>query len=117
MKREEKKEKRQYLPEEIKSYLEENFRRRIKLGTIAKDFNINTNELTRAFKFRYHKSIVEYIIELRIAYSKALLKENKITIKEIAHKSGYTTISNFNRQFKDITGFTPAEYRSSVLSE
>lgn len=110
------KENKKYLAEELKSYLEIHFRERLKLGQISKEFSISTNDLTKTFKMKYHKSIVDYIIELRIEYAKKLLREDQETIHDIAKMSGYTTISNFNRQFKEITNLTPAEYRKSIYA-
>lgn len=98
----------------LKKYLQENFRKRINLGIISKEFNMNTNEITKTFKNHFDKSIVDYMIELRINYTKELLKETSMSIYEIAIKSGYTTISNFNRQFKEVNGMTPMEYRKSL---
>lgn len=104
----------EYLAEELKNYLEYNFTERLKLGAISKEFKTSTNDITKAFKDKYNRSIVDYIIELRIAYARQLLKEDNLTINDIAKKSGYTTISNFNRQFKEISKMTPAEFRKEL---
>lgn len=98
----------------LEKYLKDNFRKRINLGIISKEFNLNTNEITKVFKSHFNRSIVDYMIELRINYTKELLKKTKLSIYEIALDSGYTTISNFNRQFKEVNGMTPMEYRKSL---
>jgi YesN/AraC family two-component response regulator len=109
-----KKEEENASAKEIKKYLEKNFTKRVNLGKMSKEFNSNTNELTSAFKNKYGKTIVDYMIELRINNAKKLIEKNNLTINEIAKKSGYITISNFNRQFKELNGYTPAEYRKQI---
>jgi len=43
--------------------------------------------------------------------SKLLLADNDLSIAEIADKSGFNNISNFNRQFKMVKQLVPSEYR------
>lgn len=40
-----------------------------------------------------------------------LLSDPTLKIYEIAERMGYKNIIYFNRQFKQITGMTPGEYR------
>ncbi len=60
------------------------------------------------------KSFFEYLADLRIDKSKALLSDPKyhnLTIDEISFMVGYNSRSAFNRVFKSISGTTPAEFR------
>ena len=40
--------------------------------------------------------------------------ENNKSISEIAYKSGFDNLSNFNRQFKKIKTITPKEYIAQI---
>ena len=60
-------------------------------------------------------SIYKYISKLRMQkFSERLLKTDK-RISEIAYESGLNFTNNFARQFKQIHGCTPGEYRKKHL--
>lgn len=52
------------------------------------------------------------VIESRIQYACELLKDSKLSIKEISDCCGYSSSSYFVRQFRKKTGLTPGEYRT-----
>ncbi|MDD5149035.1 MAG: helix-turn-helix domain-containing protein, partial [Flavobacterium sp.] len=46
-----------------------------------------------------------------IGYAARWLVEKDLSISEIAFKSGFNNIANFNRSFKSIKKRTPSQYR------
>jgi len=56
-------------------------------------------------------SAVEYISHFRINRACRLLTNTKQNVLDIAFDCGFRNISNFNRQFRKITGCSPTEYR------
>ncbi|MBD5139208.1 MAG: helix-turn-helix transcriptional regulator [Ruminococcus sp.] len=55
------------------------------------------------------------IIYSRIESAKILLTGTLLTASEIAIKCGYNSSVHFSRQFKQITGYSPVEYRRKML--
>lgn len=53
-----------------------------------------------------------YLKDLRIKEACRLLKESRLSISEIAYKTGFSSAKYFATVFKDYTGMTPKEYRS-----
>jgi AraC-like DNA-binding protein len=53
------------------------------------------------------------VAEERQRKAKSLLDRRQIPLEEIAERTGYSTLSNFVRAFREWTGTTPAEYRRS----
>ena len=51
------------------------------------------------------------VIQLRIEQAKYILTTTGITLEQVAELCGYTNEVHFYRQFKKITGSTPAHYR------
>jgi AraC-like DNA-binding protein len=92
-----------------------NFRNKISLEVIADLINMTPSSFSRYFKSRVNKSFSDFLKELRIDYARKLLNENKISINSVSYDSGYTTLSNFNKQFKEVTGKTPLQYRNEYL--
>lgn len=63
------------------------------------------------FRKYYKKSFVKFIMERKIGYACSLLRNSNYLVIEIANKAGFSTLSHFNKTFKDIVGITPTDYR------
>jgi AraC-like DNA-binding protein len=99
----------------IYHYLMRNFRQKVSLAEISDLVNMTETSFSRYFKSRVNKSFSDFLKELRIDYARKLLNENKSSINQVSYDSGYTTLSNFNKQFKEVTGKTPLQYRNEYL--
>lgn len=103
--------KRQNL-QEIKEYLEANFKEKITLDDLEKKFYINKFYLTRIFKEQFGISINSYCLQVRITHAKQLLRFSSLSIEEISIECGMNDANYFSRMFKKIEGISPREYRS-----
>jgi|694.fasta_scaffold50240_4 AraC-like DNA-binding protein len=95
-------------------YVIDNFKNTITISDAAKEANLTNTSFCRFFKQRTRKSFVQYVNEIRVEYACKLLMEGVDTINQIAHKSGFENISNFNTQFKKILQQTPREFSKST---
>jgi AraC-like DNA-binding protein len=43
------------------------------------------------------------------------LNEEKMSIGQVGYECGFQTLSNFNKQFKSVTGKQPLTYRNECL--
>ncbi|RYF69014.1 MAG: AraC family transcriptional regulator, partial [Cytophagaceae bacterium] len=64
----------------------------------------------RFFRQHTRKTFSTLLNEVRVEQACRHLRESKETISQIAAKCGYTNLSNFNRQFKDVMGMSPSDY-------
>ena len=91
----------------------ENSNQKITLEDIASVANMTKNAFCKYFKKRTNKTYIRFLTEIRIENACKLLNSDKdLSINEVAFKSGFNNISNFNRQFKEIKKATPLSYRS-----
>ncbi|MCB0841233.1 MAG: helix-turn-helix transcriptional regulator, partial [Bacteroidetes bacterium] len=63
------------------------------------------------FKKNTAKTFSQFLNEIRIGHACKLLTEENYPVAEVAYLCGFKNISNFNRRFKDIMGYTPTEYQ------
>jgi AraC family transcriptional regulator len=68
----------------------------------------------RSFKQSTGLAPHQYILHLRIEKAKALLKNKKLGIAEIASRLGFSDQSHFTNIFRRLAGTTPARWRSSL---
>jgi len=95
----------------IYNHIINNFKNRIILEDVAAIANMNVTAFCRYFKTTTKKTLVQFVNEIRIGYACKLLLDDKLNITEICFECGFNNLSNFNRQFKNTTGYSPKEYK------
>ena len=95
-------------------YLFSHFQEKVTLKELAGSTGRNEAALCRYFKQRTDKSIFQCLAEIRIEYSCKLLSGSRMTISQIAYESGFNHLSHFNRQFRELVGMAPGEYRRQM---
>lgn len=94
----------------VMHFLNTNYQRKIELVKVAEIANLHPSAFCRYFKEKTGKSLSEFISDMRISYACRLIIEGKMSVSQICFESGFNNISNFNRTFKNHTGFTPTNY-------
>ncbi len=103
--------------QKVHNYILENFSKNIRLAEIASLAGMSEAAFCRYFKARANKTVTDFISEIRIGHACKLLVNQEWTIAQIAFESGFDTLSNFNRQFKKVTGKTPSGYKNTLIGE
>ena len=99
---------------DVFEYTMNNFENEISLHTISSIGNMTKNAFCKYFKKRTNKTYVSFLNELRIEHaSKLLMSKKDLSITEIAERTGFNNMSNFNRQFKALKFVSPSEFKSS----
>lgn len=80
----------------------------LEAGTIL---GISEGHFLRLFKRETGTTFRRYRRAARIAGTVKLVAENVATVKQIAHGAGYGDLSNFHRDFKQVYGMSPRQWR------
>jgi AraC-like DNA-binding protein len=89
-----------------------NFQKKIHINEVAEIANMSSYAFCKYFKKSTLKTFMTFLCELRICHAKRLLiQKEELAISDICYESGFDNLSNFNRQFKEMTKMTPKEYR------
>lgn len=96
----------------VHAYVMKNFRDKITLEEAASLANMTSTSFSRYFRMHANKTFSDFVTGIRIGYSCKLLIEKRMSIAQACYESGFNTLSNFNRQFKQYTQTTPLQYRS-----
>ncbi|RAR44854.1 helix-turn-helix domain-containing protein [Paenibacillus sp. MDMC362] len=99
------------LVEEIIENIQARMHENITLRDMANRFSFSPNYLGVLFKEETGHNFSDYVIKLRMERARDLLKTTKLKIYEIASQTGYQYLPYFSRQFKEMYGMTPLEYR------
>lgn len=87
----------------------------LSLSSLSLHLKIPTHHLTQVLSMMFRKTFYQYVNGYRITYACKLLErtDSDMNLDELAERSGYNSKVSFHRQFKNIQGCTPAEYRLS----
>lgn len=67
--------------------------------------------ISRLFSQKEGRTIERFFIAQKIERVKELLAYKELTLNEIAYQTGYSSSAHLSRQFKQVTGMSPSEYR------
>jgi AraC-like DNA-binding protein len=95
----------------IQKYIERNLSKKLTLGTVGEKFGLREKPLNELILRNCGMSFTDYVISLRVAEAKRLLKTTELTLSQIAIKTGFTDQSYFTKVFKASAGMTPSEFR------
>jgi len=101
--------------EPVYNYIFNNFKNEFSLKDVAELAHMNPSAFSRYFKRVHHKTFTKYVNELRVGYACKLLLEEKYSKTDICFECGFNNLSNFNRQFKTVTSYSPSEYLTKQL--
>ena len=99
----------------VYEYVMTNFKSKIALEDISNMLNMTTTSFCKYFKPRANKTFTRFVNEIRIGHARKLLLQDNLNISEIGYECGFSTLSNFNKQFKSIANMPPHEYRKLFL--
>ena len=102
------------LSSEIASYLSSHYKEKISLNDISQMTFYSAAYCENEFKKHMGKSIINYLIDVRINAAKKLLAESSMSCARIAIAVGFDDPNYFSRIFKKRTGYSPLKYRDFV---
>ncbi|HTL52815.1 MAG TPA: AraC family transcriptional regulator [Planctomycetota bacterium] len=94
--------------------LETNLAEDLDLEPVARGFNLSYERFRKRFTQAAGLPPARYRLLRRIDRAKALLLETDLSIKEIAAQLGFCDPFFFSRQFKQVAGRTPSDFRTSM---
>ena len=93
-------------------YIDNNYVYDITLEDAAALSGFSKFHFSRLFKEYMNCTFYDYLINQRIKATEVLLTDDRLSITDIALQAGFSSISTFNRTFKQKKGCTPGEYRA-----
>jgi AraC-like DNA-binding protein len=80
------------------------------LGELADAVGLSEKRLNTAFRLLFGSTVFEILRNHRLEHARQVLEEDSVALKEIAHRVGYTHVSNFIHAFRARYGTTPQQY-------
>lgn len=84
---------------------------------LASDYGVSRIYLNRKLKALTGETTIEFIRNIKLKYAAELLKQNKLTISEVAWEIGYNDIRTFRKRFKEKFEITPSEFAKQYSTD
>ncbi|HKQ59700.1 MAG TPA: AraC family transcriptional regulator [Candidatus Polarisedimenticolaceae bacterium] len=97
------------LVERAKTFIGQNYQRRISLSSIAGRLGVSPNYLSRTFRREAGVTLTAYVQGVRLRYARELLAEGRQNISEIAYRVGYQNYRDFYRNFVKYENASPRQ--------
>ncbi|MDQ0169851.1 AraC family transcriptional regulator [Paenibacillus tundrae] len=98
------------------SSIDDKLRNGLSLPELAQQAAVSPAHFSRAFKRYTGMTLTDYALARRVIMAKEHLLKGDATMASIADACGFESLPHFYRQFKKLTGTTPAAYRRTMSS-
>lgn len=100
----------------IRDRIEAELDTELSLASLAKESGYSRAHFLRMFRAATGLPPHQYVLERRLSAAQQLLRQTKMSLADIALKSGFSSQTHLNDVFRKRIGVTPLEYRRENLS-
>ena len=101
--------RRRWLFDQAKLYLEANYRQPVALEDIAKSLQVSPYHLSHVFSAEGNFTLFEFLTRLRMDKARHLLEDGRQTVAEVAYAVGFDNSNYFSKVFHRHFGFRPRD--------
>lgn len=85
----------------------------ITIDDLSREVALSPYYLIRTFRRVYKQTPHQYLVELRIARAKELLRNSDLSVTEICVTVGFESLGSFSTLFRKAVGISPSAYRTN----
>ena len=94
-----------------KDRIDRDYAGEIGIPALAADAGYSREHFIRAFRTAYGETPGRYRTRRRVERACELLRSANLTVTEICHLVGFTSLGTFSTRFAELTGMSPTSYR------
>lgn len=100
---------------QIQKFIEDNYFCPVKLADLAQAMHFSTVYMSRHFKKLFGINFFDYLNQFRLKQAQEMLVQNmNQSVAQIAMDCGFPNLTSFYKSFNQLTGTSPAKYRSEM---
>ena len=94
-----------------RDHLDRHFAEPFDLDLLAGMAGLSRFHFLRSFAITYRTTPAAYLAERRIERAQALLRSANLTVTEVCHLVGYSSLGSFSTRFREIVGESPSDFQ------
>ena len=102
---------------EISRFIEQHYREDISMQDAAAALRYSDTYFCKLFKQCFKVNFSAYLNEFRVEKARQLIRDSRLSLKDVGTAVGYADANYFTRVFKRLTGQTPSEYRMAAAEQ
>jgi AraC-like DNA-binding protein len=98
-----------------RDFIEAHHHRGIGVADVAAHAGLEASYLLKLFRAKTGRNLRDYLIGVRLERARLLLRENVLTVAQVAQSVGFRSYASFEKTFRRHLGMTPTGYRDSLF--
>lgn len=94
-----------------RDHIDRHFAEPIDLETLADVAGISKYHFQRLFTATYGRSPASYLTERRVERAQDLLRATNLTVTEVCHAVGFSSLGSFSSRFRAVVGESPSAFQ------
>lgn len=100
----------------VVKHMTDNLAGRVDHAALERVSGLSTSRLQALFREVTGYPPLDYLRRLRVEEARRLLADSRLSVKEIAARTGFADTSQFSRVFRRVDGLSPAHFRDALLA-
>ncbi|MGH3366189.1 MAG: helix-turn-helix transcriptional regulator [Nocardioidaceae bacterium] len=88
-----------------------NYAEPLNLTALADTAGVSKHHFLRCFATEYGETPMQYLGRRRIERAQDLLRATNLTVTEVCHLVGFTSLGSFSSRFRELVGSSPSSYQ------
>ena len=94
-----------------RDHVDRHFREQVDLDTLAGIAGLSKYHFLRLFRRTYGRTPGVYLTERRVERAQDLLRATNLTVTEVCHAVGFSSLGSFSSRFRELVGESPSEFQ------
>ncbi|MFB9743338.1 helix-turn-helix transcriptional regulator [Pseudonocardia sulfidoxydans] len=94
-----------------RDHIDSHYTEQLDLGAVAAVAGISKFHFQRLFTAAYGLSPAAHLSQRRVERAQDLLRATNLTVTEVCHSVGFSSLGSFSSRFREIVGETPKEFQ------
>jgi len=94
-----------------RDHLDRHFAEPFDLDLLAELAGMSRYHFLRSFALTYRTTPAAYLAERRVERAQDLLRAANLTVTEVCHAVGYSSLGSFSTRFREIVGESPSDFQ------
>ena len=94
-----------------RDHMDRHYTEELDLGTVAAVAGISKFHFQRLFTATYGVSPAAHLSQRRVERAQDLLRATNLTVTEVCHTVGFSSLGSFSSRFRELVGETPSEFQ------
>jgi AraC-like DNA-binding protein len=98
-----------------KDLMDRHYAEPLSLDQVARQAGYSRFHFLRAFRDAFGETPRAYLTRRRIERARDLLRSANLTVTEICHMVGFSSLGSFSARFTELVGCSPSQYREDMI--